>query len=189
MIIVVSGTPGVGKSTVANALAKKLNIKLIHLSSFLIQNKAYSEFDEKRETYIIDEEKTELLVNQLLLKEKDLVIETIYPALVTRADKVIVLRRNPLILYEELKKRGWNELKVAENVEAEILGIVSREASESFSKVCEIDTSNKSLDEILDKIEKEMCEKIDWLGDEKVQLLLFELDKVISKNEDYETSE
>ena len=189
MIIVIAGTPGVGKSTVAKAIAERLNLKLIHLSSFLIENKAYSEYDKDRETYILDEEKAEDLVKNLLEQERNLVIETIYPGLIPKADKVIVLRRNPLELYEELKKRGWNELKVAENVMAEILGVVSNEAREYFRNVCEINTSGKTLSQILEMIEKGECESVDWLSEETVQPLLFELDKIISKYEDYDSSE
>ena len=189
LIIVISGTPGVGKSTVAKALSEKLNFKLLHLSSFLIEKKAYSEYDKNRKTYILDEEKAESVIRELLSTENNLVIETVYPALVSKADKVAVLRRHPLSLYEELKKRGWNELKVAENVEAEILGVVSSEAYENFSNVCEIDVTDKTIDRILEMVENYECERVDWLGDERVQSLLFELDKIISEYEDYENRE
>lgn len=189
LIIVISGIPGVGKSTVAKALSEKLNFKLLHLSSFLVEKKAYSEYDKNRKTYILDEEKAESVIRELLSTENNLVIETVYPALVSKADKVIVLRRHPLSLYEELKKRGWNELKVAENVEAEILGVVSSEAYENFSNVCEIDVTDKTIDRILEMVENYECERVDWLGDERVQSLLFELDKIISEYEDYENRE
>jgi len=88
LIIVISGTPGVGKSTVAKALSEKLNFKLLHLSSFLIEKKAYSEYDKNRKTYILDEEKAESVIRELLSTENNLVIETVYPALVSKADKL-----------------------------------------------------------------------------------------------------
>ena len=186
MIIIISGTPGTGKSVVSRLLRDKLGEDYIifHLSSFLIQNKAYTEYDEDRQTYIIDEEKAEELLTEFLNAQKNVIVETIYPGLIPRADKVVVLRRNPFTLYEELKKRGWNELKVAENVMAEILGSVSEEAREYFDEYCEIDTTNKSWEEVVERILKGECESVDWLSDEKVQQLLLSLDKIISQYED-----
>lgn len=186
MIILISGTPGTGKSVVSKLLKEKLGegYVIFHLSSFLIQNRAYTEYDEERQTYIIDEEKAEKLLGDFFKTHKDVIVETVYPGLVPKADKVIVLRRNPLTLYEELKRRGWSELKVAENVMAEILGSVSEEAKEYFDNYCELDTTNKSWEDVVEKVLKGECESVDWLSDERVQQLLLSLDKIISQYED-----
>ncbi|BDB97551.1 adenylate kinase family protein [Saccharolobus caldissimus] len=185
MIIVISGTPGVGKTIVSKELVKRLNLKYFHLSQFVIDEKLYIEYDEERQSYIIDEDKVKDKL-EIALKESDnIVIESIYPSLIPKADIVVVLRKNPIVLYNELKNRGWPELKIAENVEAEILGVISQEAKEAFNgKVCEIDVTKISIDQIINKILNKECDYfIDWLSDTEIQSFLENLDNIISSHE------
>lgn len=183
MIIIISGTPGTGKSTIMDLLSKRLNMEKLHVSSFLIDNKVFLEYDSVHQSYIIDEEKAIQLLNSYI-KGKNIVVETIYPSLISTADKVIVLRKDPRVLYEELKRRGWNEIKVAENVMAEILGVISSEAKEYFQNVCEIDVTNKKPEDVVERILNGECESIDWLNIKEIENLLISLDKVISSYED-----
>ncbi|WP_338600807.1 adenylate kinase family protein [Sulfolobus tengchongensis] len=184
MIIIVTGTPGVGKTLVSKEIAAKFNLTYFQLSQFIIENKLYTEYDELRQSYIIDEDRVKEELGKIIQKG-NFVIETIYPSLVSTADMVFVLRKHPLLLYDELKKRGWSDLKVAENVEAEILGVISQEAKEVFNgKVCEIDVTKLSTEQILYKISNKQCnETVDWLTDLEVQKLLEKLDNIISSYE------
>ena len=187
MIIIITGTPGTGKSAITSLLSAKLGYEKLNVSSFLIQNKVFSEYDELRHSYIIDEDKAKELL-ALTIKD-NVVIETIYPSLISKADKVVVLRRDPRVLYKELIERGWNELKVAENVMAEALGVVSSEAKENFTNVCEIDTTNKKPEDVVEQILKNKCEEIDWLNINEISDLLILLDKIISYYEDTNINE
>ena len=187
MIILITGTPGTGKSTIASLLSAKLGYERLNVSSFLIQNKVFYEYDELRSSYVIDEDKAIELLSSTI--KDNMVIETIYPSLISKADKVIVLRRDPRVLYRELKERGWNELKVAENVMAEALGVISSEARENFTNVCEIDTTNKKPEDVVEQILGNKCEEIDWLNSDDVVNLLISLDKIISHYEDSNINE
>lgn len=179
MKIIITGTPGVGKTSVAKLLASKLSYEYFHVSSFVIENKLYTSYDPVRQTYNIDEDKVVKVLNEYLEKKGNVVIETIYPSLIDKADEIIVLRRNPVILYQELIKRGWSDIKVAENVEAEAIGVILQEALDWFGKVCQIDTTNRTIEEVIERIMNHECEEIDWLLDSDVQDLLFKLDKII----------
>jgi adenylate kinase len=55
----------------------------------------------------------------------------------------IVLRTNPLVLRDRLRKRGYPAKKVKENVEAELLDACLIAAVEAFGEmvVCEVDTT------------------------------------------------
>ncbi|MGC9105515.1 MAG: adenylate kinase family protein [Thermoprotei archaeon] len=171
MIIVVTGTPGTGKSTVAKALSNRYKLRYVNVSEFAISNKLYTEYDEETRSYVIDEEKLSEELARFIGKE-GAVVETIYPSLLTSADRVLVLRRNPKELWEELEKRGWPIKKVAENVEAELLGVVSQEARESFDDVCEINVTGKSVDQVIELFETRKCESIDWMNEPGIEDVL-----------------
>jgi adenylate kinase len=171
VIIVVTGTPGTGKSTVAKTLASRYGLRYVNVSEFAISHKLYTEYDEETRSYVIDEEKLSEELEKFIGKE-GAVVETIYPSLVRSADRVLVLRRNPKDLWEELERRGWPIRKVAENVEAELLGVVSQEAKENFSDVCEIDVTDKSVDQVIELFETRKCESVDWMNEPGIEDVL-----------------
>lgn len=183
-VIVLSGVPGVGKSTIAKKLAKKLNADVVHLSKLVINNKLYVSYDKTRETYVIDEEKVSTKIKELIVecRKKYIVIEGHYGELVPKEyiDFFFVLRLNPLILYERLKKRKWPERKVKENVAAEILAVPTINAISVLGedKVCEINVTGKEIDnvvnEIFNYIKEGVCpikQFIDWTVLLKYELL------------------
>jgi len=59
-------------------------------------------------------------------------------------DYCIVLRTRPEVLEKRLKKRGYSEEKIRENVEAEAMDVILSEAYQR-TKVYEIDTTEKTL--------------------------------------------
>lgn len=115
MKIIMTGTPGVGKSTLAKLLAKQMNIELISLSRFAKENKLVdknSEVDIKKLS-----KKLSFLKNKSnYILEGHLACEIPLPA-----DFVFVLRSNPKILSNRLKKRKYSKEKIEENVMSEIL--------------------------------------------------------------------
>ena len=49
-------------------------------------------------------------------------------------DLVLVLRADTNVLYDRLKKRGYSDKKVNENMECEIMQVVLDEARESYAE-------------------------------------------------------
>jgi adenylate kinase len=173
--IVIAGTPGVGKSTIAGILAKRLDAVHVDLSRLALEKKLFSFYDEERQSYVIDEYALVEEVRRIIEEKKRVVIDTHYPEILPSelVDIVIVLRLHPRILEDRLRGKKWSWRKIRENVMAEILSVVTINAIQKFGfeKVYEVDATNKNPDEVLEEIykilngEKEYRHDmvIDWL--------------------------
>lgn len=184
----ITGTPGVGKSTVSKALVEKLmenykwksqnviDIKYINITKMVIENKLYIEKDKDMDSYVIDFQKLNNYINNdSLNNEKNLIIIDGHVSHLLDVDYIVVLRCNPEILKNRLKKRNYSENKVNENVEGEILDICLIESLERFQKdnilVYEIDTTNRDTDSIVYEIIEAINNKrvkygvVNWLED------------------------
>lgn len=186
-IIVISGTPGTGKTLVAKKLAEKLEACYINLSEMVINEKLYVEYDEIRESYVIDEEKVRTRLREIARNCDILIVDGHYGELAPRelVDKIIVLRTDPLELEERLRRKGWSWEKIKENVAAEIIGVCTVNALEEHGedKVYEIDTTNRSPEEIIKEIINKILpgkavsgSRIDWLASKPLEVLKKYLD-------------
>jgi len=176
-VILVTGTPAVGKTTVAIKLADQLKAQYVNLTEFAKKEHLVSEMDEARDTSIIDEKKMRRKLRSLICKAKtDVVIDGHYAAAVSPKSlvtNVFVLRRNPVQLREFMRKRGYSDSKQKENLEAEILDVCLVEAlnRQEKSRVCELDFSEKTTVEIIKEILNVLEGKrgcyagcVDWLS-------------------------
>ncbi|MFX0035054.1 MAG: adenylate kinase family protein [Candidatus Hermodarchaeota archaeon] len=190
-IIVISGTPGTGKTTVSNILSNMINGKVISLNQLAISENYIVKYDKKRNTKVINTEKLlqyviSLIKNFKQSNEQIILIEGHFADIIPNEfiDVAIVLRCDPYELMKRLDQRNYSKEKVIENVQSEILGNC---ANFLFQKsldipIYEIDTSKTSPTEISEKILKiinktEIDEdlslgKIDWLEE------LFKKDKI-----------
>ncbi len=178
--IVISGTPGVGKTLVATRLASRLGLSYINLSDLVVRESLYIDVDEVRGSLIIDEDRLVGRLTELLSEsESDVIVDSHYGEVIPDefVRTIFVLRLSPIILYERLTSRGWDKEKVKENVEAEILGICTYNALNEHpeSKVCEVDVTNKEVDEVVEEIVNVLnnvkkCEVwVDWLSNEALK--------------------
>ena len=161
MFITISGTPGTGKTAVAKILAKKLNVRLIDTEYLVKKYKIKTSIDKKRKTKIIDTKKLAKAVRKEA-KVTDLLIFEGHLSHFVPADLTIILRTSPVELEKRLKKKGWSEKKIKENIEAEAIGVISSEANG-----IEIDTTKKSPKTVASVIVKLLnkptkTKKIDW---------------------------
>jgi len=152
--VLVSGTPGTGKTTIAKELARRMSYNFIDMGKLAESEHIYLEEDAERNTKIIDERKlAKRIEEEIAVTKGKIVISSHYAEIVNPklVDKVIVLRTHPDRLRERLSERGWSDKKIKENLEAEILGICSFNALRKYGKgrVYEIDTTKLSPDETL----------------------------------------
>jgi adenylate kinase len=147
MKVALTGTPGVGKTS-ASALIKSMRV--LSVNALADEAGAKTGFDDERGTSEVDVDRLAEAVRAI---EGDAVIEGHLSHLVG-PDIAIVLRCSPGVLRERLKSKGWSEAKVAENVEAEAVDVVLIEALESSPVVCEIDTTEISVEAVARAVEE-----------------------------------
>ena len=163
-VIFISGTPCVGKTTLASELSKRLGANLIKINELAISNNLVLGTDTKKGYKIIDIDKLNLLLGKVISTLDNLIIvEGHLSHLCSGADKVIILRVHPNILEKRLANRDYSESKIRENLEAEALDVCGAEAYESYGeKVCEIDASNLAIDEIINDVVDVIFDKKDF---------------------------
>jgi len=167
MRIAITGTPGVGKTTVSKVLGEKLGIKVIDITEVVKKYKLYTEKDEDMDSYVIDFEKLEKFIDEIEEKEKTIILDG-HVSHLLNPDYIIVLRCNPEIIKERLEKRGYKPKKVLENLQAEILDVC---LCESKGKVYEIDTTNRDVENTVNEIieaikhKKERKGIVNWTED------------------------
>ncbi len=170
MIICISGTPGVGKTTISKELAKKLGMKVVGLNRLIKKLNLIEGFDKKRNAFIVDEKKL-----KKIKLNGNFIIDGHLSHFIPN-DLTIVLRLHPKKLRERLKAKKWKREKIEENVLAEALDIIYGEAlrckKEKIAKnVVQIDTTNKSVNSIIKRIlnmlkeEKYKSDDVDWLSE------------------------
>ena len=184
-VIVIAGVPGVGKSTVAGAVAERLGCPVIGVSELAVKEGALLGRDEERDTDVVDLPRLkEIIAEAVSATEGPIIVEGHYAYDVVPSDLVsraLVLRRAPWVLKEKLRERGYSDEKVQENVEAELLDVPLVEAIEALGPdlVCEADTTGRTpeetVDEVLGIVEGSMpCRRnlVDWLGSPETRGLL-----------------
>jgi adenylate kinase len=184
-VILVTGSPGVGKTVVSRLLATRLNGLRIDLAELVKQEGLIRGLDEARETLIADMEKVSKRTLEIMEDcEGDVIVDGHYAVDVVPTEDVnlvFVLRRHPDELKRFMEKRGFGNRKLWENLAAEILDVCLSEAVETcgVDKVCEIDATGKSVEEVVEDIilileGRQNCKvgAVDWLDrlDEEGQL-------------------
>eukprot|EP00450_Noctiluca_scintillans_P006526 CAMPEP_0194497384 /NCGR_PEP_ID=MMETSP0253-20130528/14337_1 /TAXON_ID=2966 /ORGANISM="Noctiluca scintillans" /LENGTH=159 /DNA_ID=CAMNT_0039338879 /DNA_START=8 /DNA_END=484 /DNA_ORIENTATION=+ len=131
--VLVTGTPGVGKTTFSQTLCEGSSLRHIELSKKIREDRLYREWDDEMDCSIFDED---LVCDALepLLEEGHCVVDFHSCGFLSADlfDIVVVLRAETGILSARLDARHYKEEKVRENVEAEIFQVCLDETTEAF---------------------------------------------------------
>lgn len=155
--LVITGTPGCGKTSHAEMVAELCpELKHINVSEFAKDNACIEGIDEERDTGIVNEDKL-LDLLEPLVDAGGVILDwhccDIYPE--RWADLVVVLRCDNTVLYDRLKKRQYKESKIQENVECEIMQVLLSDARENYAPeiIVELNSENvDTMDENVDRI-------------------------------------
>lgn len=167
MSIVITGNPGVGKHTIVNEIAKKMELEIIDINKIAKESEL---FEKNQDTNDVDVEKLKEILKGEDFEEKVIVGHLVPYVLEKNQIKIIIiLRRNPYDLLVVYKDRGYTDEKSRENAGSEILGIIAHDTINKFQeKSFQINTSEKSIEETVEKTIEVISsnkgnEEVDWL--------------------------
>ena len=156
--ILITGTPGTGKTTLAAEVANRLGITHVNIGEIAKENNYYDGYDDKLQTHILDEDK---LLDDLELRlgdERqdsnvcDYHCSEMFPE--RWFDLVIVLRCPSDVLFKRLEERGYSNYKIQQNVEAEIFQTILDETKESYKAEIVQEVQNATVEDMEENIEK-----------------------------------
>jgi adenylate kinase len=146
--IIVTGTPGTGKTTFAKELARAIGAEYVNVTKYVSKHKLYRGIDPQRRTKIIDLARTRRALQGELKAGRGLVVvDTHIPDGILPKETVklvFVLRCDPRILENRLRAKKWNASKIRENVLAEIIDscLFVTVKHYGWRKVVQLDTSH-----------------------------------------------
>lgn len=167
MIILITGTPGTGKTTITPLLGKTIGCRVIDLNKLVDEKHLYTGVDIEKGYKVVDidaliQELRKIITTEKISYDENEEIPEEGPSIIIEghlshyfplADFVIVLRTEPNILRDRLQKRDWEDPKIRENLQAEALDICTWEAYQTHgSKVHEVNTSSITPEEAVDII-------------------------------------
>ena len=158
--ILVTGTPGVGKTGTASLIAETLGLKHINVGELIKQHKCYDGHDDTLDTHILDEDKLLDLMEGIFQECADdntgIVADyhscDLFPE--RWFDLILVLRAKTDVLFDRLAERGYNEKKRSENLEAEIMQVVLDEARESYDLEIVHEVQSNTVEEMESNVER-----------------------------------
>jgi len=176
-VILITGTPCTGKTSVSKQLAAKLDALYINLTDLAKKLNLIIGEDKERNTSIINEEEIRGKIAESIdaANKNTIIFDGHYAAAVVPqryVTRIFVLRRNPIELRSFMEKCGFQGAKLWENLASEILDVCLFEALREHEKekVCELDITEKNEESVLSEImsiikERKKCltGHVDWL--------------------------
>jgi adenylate kinase len=155
MKLMITGTPGCGKTTLAKNIGAKLNLPVINEKDFALKN-SIGKFNDENELEIPIKE-FEKKANSFLLKNKDVVFEGhVLCEMKLKVDKVILLTINPEELELRLEARHYSVDKIMDNVFCEGIDYCKKHVLRNYNenKVLIIQSKQNPKSTFLEAISK-----------------------------------
>ncbi len=153
--IIISGTPGTGKTTLSKALCKTLDLELIDVKPLVKQLE--EGYDQSKRCYIVDEKKLSRAFIKCIsdVKKLPLIDSHMSHFLPRKYTKLcIICRCNLKELKKRLEKKGYHNAKVRENLDCEIFEVCMNEAKEAGHNILVIDTTSGINSKLINSVKK-----------------------------------
>lgn len=180
--VLITGTPGTGKTTLAALIVERLNenymnnenddddngtefAKHINVGELIQVHQLYDGYDNILDTYILDDDK---LIDHLDTVFDDAMHDNIscitdyhvcdvFPE--RYFDLVLVLRTSTEILYDRYIERKYNDKKRTDNIQCEIMQMILEEAMESYDTEIVHEVSSNTMEDV----ESNILRVVQWI--------------------------
>ncbi|KZZ89904.1 DUF1671 domain-containing protein [Moelleriella libera RCEF 2490] len=153
--IMLTGTPGVGKTTHCESLAERTGLRHISINQVVKDKGCHEGWNEEYQSWIVDEDK---LLDAI---EKEVhcggcIIDWHACDLFPRSwlDLVVVLRVDSSTLFDRLTGRNYAEAKLQENLDSEIMEVLLQEARDAFDEAIVIELTSNTADELESNVDR-----------------------------------
>nr|CDJ88860.1 ATPase domain containing protein [Haemonchus contortus] len=149
--ILITGTPGTGKSTLAQEVASRLQFDAIDVGKEVREHGLVEDFDPRLNCHVLDEEKLlDHMEDRMNSDAGGVVVDyhgvDFFPE--RWFDIVVVLRCSNTLLYDRLAQRGYDPTKIKENIECEIFGSLLEEARDSYKQEIIHELQSETVDQM-----------------------------------------
>jgi len=149
--IILSGTPGVGKHTIATILSSLFDkVPIVDINKIILSENLL--ISPHRKNHDVDIQKSFDFLTLMLSKkayQDSIIVGHLAPYVIDPllVDLVVTLRRSPYELRKIYEDRSYSQTKISDNMVAEILGIISYDALKNFefSKLSELEIATSIL--------------------------------------------
>ncbi|CAB4263794.1 unnamed protein product [Prunus armeniaca] len=147
--VLVTGTPGTGKTTTSSTLAEATQLRHINVGDLVKAKNLHDGWDDELDCYIINED---LVCDELedTMEEGGNIVDyhgcDFFPE--RWFDLVVVLQTDNTVLYDRLTRRGYSESKLSNNIECEIFQTLLEEAKESYAQDIVLPLKSDSIQDI-----------------------------------------
>lgn len=126
MKILITGTPGAGKTTLSKEIHELYKIPYIEVSSYIIQNNLYKGKSKKFDSSLFDDNVVREHFKNYLKDKNSFIIDTHSPSVFDfiNFDLSYVLKVSTDVLYTRLRQRGYKNSKIKENISCEIFEVI-----------------------------------------------------------------
>eukprot|EP00892_Ulva_mutabilis_P011130 jgi/Ulvmu1/838/UM010_0212.1 len=164
--ILVTGTPGTGKTTHCELIASEADLRHVNVGDIVKEHDLHDGYSNEFDAYYIDDDKVNDHLEDIMADggividhhSSDLFPERFF-------DLVIVLQTDNTVLFDRLKARGYTDKKLQENIECEIMHVPSEEAHRSYNnEIVQVLSSNDP-----DEMEANVERVVEWVRRYRVQ--------------------
>ena len=166
--IIITGTPGVGKTTHCTELAARTKLHHLSINAIVKQHnigEASTDPDDPT-TVIVDEDRLLDCIENDLEEGGQIVdwhaCDLFPPRLI---DLVCVVRCENGILYDRLKERGYKGKKLEENLDCEIMEVLLQEARDAYEEDIVVELRSESLSDIDENVDRIVTWVENWKKD------------------------
>ncbi|KAL9102940.1 MAG: hypothetical protein Q9163_001966 [Psora crenata] len=159
--IIITGTPGVGKTTHCEQLAAITGLKHLCINEVVKERECHEGWDEEYRSWIVDEDKLlDALEDEVAPSSPSggggYILDWHACDLFPRSwiDLVVVLRTDTTTLYDRLKRRNYAEKKLQENLDAEIMKVLLEEARDAFDEEIVVEMNSDEAEHVDENVRR-----------------------------------